>query len=66
MALRAKLYFERHIIFEISLCEISKMMCLSKQCSAACGGRTLHQIIFGWRHLFLDFASQNQEKDVSI
>jgi hypothetical protein len=23
-------------------------------------------IIFGWRHLFLDFAKQNQEKDVSI
>ena len=30
MALRAKLSFERHIIFEISLREISKMMCLSK------------------------------------
>jgi hypothetical protein len=26
----AKYYFERHIIFEISLREISKMMCLSK------------------------------------
>jgi hypothetical protein len=24
------------------------------------------QIIFGWRHLFPDFAKQNQEKDVSI
>ena len=24
------------------------------------------QIIFGWRHLFLDFAKQNREKDVSI
>ena len=35
MALRAKLYFERHIIFEISRSEISKMMCLSKQSSAA-------------------------------
>ena len=23
-------------------------------------------IFFGWRHLFPDFASQNQEKDVSI
>ena len=31
VALRAKLYFERHIIFEISRSEISKMMCLSKQ-----------------------------------
>ncbi|MFZ4427101.1 MAG: hypothetical protein ACOYOO_08080 [Saprospiraceae bacterium] len=29
-ALRAKLSFDRHIIFEISLREISKMMCLSK------------------------------------
>ena len=38
-ALRAELYFERHIIFEISLREISKMMCLSKEYSAACGGR---------------------------
>jgi len=26
----AKFYFERHIIFEISRSEISKMMCLSK------------------------------------
>jgi hypothetical protein len=26
----AKHYFERHFIFEISLCEISKMKCLSK------------------------------------
>jgi hypothetical protein len=24
------------------------------------------QIKFGWRHLFPDFAKQNQEKDVSI
>ncbi|MFZ4427745.1 MAG: hypothetical protein ACOYOO_11350, partial [Saprospiraceae bacterium] len=24
------------------------------------------QIKFGWRHLFPDFANQNQEKDVSI
>jgi hypothetical protein len=29
---------------------------------AACGG----EIFFGWRHLFPDFAKQNQEKDVSI
>ena len=41
MALRAKLYFERHIIFEISRSEISKMMCLSKQYSAAEGGKNL-------------------------
>ena len=39
MALRAKLYFDRHIIFEISLREISKMMCLSKYYSAAEGGK---------------------------
>ena len=38
MALRAKLSFESHIIFEISLHEISKMMWLSEQCSAAEGG----------------------------
>jgi hypothetical protein len=30
LALRAKLSFDRHIIFEISQSEISKMMCLSK------------------------------------
>ena len=42
MALRAKLYFERHIIFEISRSEISKMMCLSKQYSAAYGGEILY------------------------
>jgi len=30
LALRAKLSFERHLIFEISLREISKMRCLSK------------------------------------
>ena len=30
MALRTKLSFDRHIIFEISLREISKIMCLSK------------------------------------
>jgi hypothetical protein len=29
---------------------------------AACGG----EIFFGCRHLFPDFASQNQEKDVYI
>jgi hypothetical protein len=40
-ALRAELYFDRHIIFEISLREISKMMCLSKQYSAAEGGKRL-------------------------
>jgi hypothetical protein len=35
---------------------------LCKKVFAACGG----EIFFGWRHLFPDFASQNQEKDVSI
>ena len=44
MALRTKLYFERHIIFEISLREISKMMCLSKQYSAAVGGKRLFKV----------------------
>jgi hypothetical protein len=39
MALRAKLYFLRHIIFEISLREISKMMCLKRAYSAAAGGK---------------------------
>jgi hypothetical protein len=45
----AEYCFERHIIFEISLREISKMMCLSKYNLArsaikrlfACGGRIL-------------------------
>ena len=41
MALRAKLYFERHIIFMISRSEIIKMMCLSKEYSAAAGGEML-------------------------
>ena len=41
MALRAKLYSERHIIFTISLREIVKMMCLSKEYSAAVGGKNL-------------------------
>ena len=41
LALRAKLYFERDIIFEISLREISKMMSLSKKYSAAEGGKRL-------------------------
>ena len=35
---------------------------LCKKVFAAFGG----EIFFGWRHLFPDFASQNQEKDVSI
>jgi hypothetical protein len=35
---------------------------LCKKVFAACGG----EIFFGWRHLFPDFASQNQGKDVSI
>ena len=41
MALRAELYFVRHIIFTISLREIVKMMCLTKEYSAAEGGRRL-------------------------
>jgi hypothetical protein len=60
--LRTKFYFELHIIFEISLREISKMMCSSKQYFAACGGK----ILFGRRHLFSDFAKRNQKKDVSV
>ena len=41
MALRAKLCFVRHIIFMISLREIMKMMCLTKEYSAAEGGKIL-------------------------
>jgi len=37
-------------------------MGLCKKVFAACGG----EILFLWRHLFPDFAKQNQEKDVSI
>ena len=40
-ALRAKLYFERHLIFTISRSEIVKMRCLEKQYSAAAGGKNL-------------------------
>jgi hypothetical protein len=40
-ALRAELYFVRHIIFTISRSEIVKMMCLTKEYSAAAGGRRL-------------------------
>jgi len=35
---------------------------LCKKVFAACGG----EIFFGWRHVFPDFAKQNQEKHVSI
>ncbi|MEY4135802.1 MAG: hypothetical protein RL386_2152 [Bacteroidota bacterium] len=38
VALRAELCFERHVIFTISLREIVKMTCLSKEYSAAEGG----------------------------
>ena len=41
MALRANLHFERHLIFEISRSEISKMRCLSKQYFAAEGGKII-------------------------
>ncbi|MEY4133956.1 MAG: hypothetical protein RL386_306, partial [Bacteroidota bacterium] len=40
-ALRAKLCFERHVIFTISLREIVKMTCLSEEYSAAAGGKNL-------------------------
>ena len=40
-ALRAELYFVRHIIFTISRSEIVKMMCLTKKCFAAEGGKSL-------------------------
>jgi hypothetical protein len=39
----------------------SRILSLERLCKkvfAACGG----EIFFGWRHLFPDFASQNQEK----
>jgi hypothetical protein len=41
MALRTKLYFDIHIIFAISLREIAKMMCISREHSAAEGGKSL-------------------------
>jgi hypothetical protein len=41
LALRAKLCFERHLIFTISLREIAKMMRLSRENSAAAGGKRL-------------------------
>ena len=41
MALRAKLCFDRHVIFTISLREIMKMTCLSEEYSAAAGGKML-------------------------
>ena len=41
----AEYYFERHIIFEISLREISKMMCLSKDNLARSAVKTfLHNL----------------------
>ncbi|MFZ4427226.1 MAG: hypothetical protein ACOYOO_08715, partial [Saprospiraceae bacterium] len=40
-ALRAKLCFDRHVIFTISLREIVKMTCLSEEYSAAAGGKNL-------------------------
>ena len=41
MALRAKLYFEIHLIFAISQSEIAKMRCISREYSAAEGGKNL-------------------------
>jgi hypothetical protein len=41
MALRAKLCFDRHVIFTISICEIVKMTCLSEEYSAAEVGKNL-------------------------
>jgi hypothetical protein len=38
-ALRAKLCFEGHVIFTISLREIVKMTCPSEEYSAAAGGK---------------------------
>jgi hypothetical protein len=49
MALRAKLYYERQVIFTISRSEIVKMTCLSREDSAAEGGKILfmqRQVIF--------------------
>ncbi len=49
MALRAKLYYERQVIFTISRSEIVKMTCLSREDSAAVGGKILfmqRQVIF--------------------
>ena len=63
-ALRAELCFERHVIFTISLREIVKMTCLSEEYSAAVGGKNLFTQP-RWRHLFLDFAKQNQENVIS-
>jgi hypothetical protein len=40
-ALRAELCFDRHVIFAISLREIAKMTCLSKEYSAAAGSENL-------------------------
>jgi len=44
---------EKYLSFGKGVCE--------KYFAACCG-----EIFFGWRHLFPDFPSQNQEKDVSI
>jgi hypothetical protein len=41
IALRAEFYFERHVIFTISLREIVKMTCRSEEYSAAAGGKNL-------------------------
>ena len=45
MALRAKLYFDRHMISTISRSEIVEIMCLSKECSAAAGGKRLLDLL---------------------
>ena len=41
LALRAKLYFEIHLTFAISLREIVKMRRMSEEHSAAAGGKRL-------------------------
>jgi hypothetical protein len=54
-ALRAELYFERHVIFTISRSEIVRMTCRSKEYSAAAGGKRLFtqprlKLLFGAKH----------------
>jgi hypothetical protein len=68
-ALRAELCFERHVIFTISRSEIVKMTCLSKEYSAAAGGKRLmsqRPITLLRERLFPYFAKRNKEKDVPL
>ena len=57
MALRAKICFERRVIFTISLREIVKMTRLSKEYSAAAGGKNL----FTQPHIQILFGAKRQE-----